>query len=198
MTDQVGNILVVATAIIIFVVLVVTTRRHKRVKAVEDEELAANIKTGFDKGILNANGQPLCIACSKVATYCTPKTGKMWVDKIPGLSLLNELTSMPPRYSIELSDDDGPRLCASHYKSALTKLKRFHAQLRSDHARFNSEQQEKVELLDQGGLEKLIKRQAAEIQENLGIGEVKALLDSSHDLDTDAQPTRVLRASSDE
>ena len=198
MTDQLGNALVVVTAVVIFIALMLLTRRHKRVKSVEDEELAAKIQIGVENGVLNTYGQPLCVICGKVATRSTPKTGKMWVDKIPGLSLLNELTSMPPRYTIEVTYDDGYRLCLSHYKSAITKLKRFHAQLRSDHARFNSEQQEKVELLDQGGLEKLIKRQAAEIKENLGLVRVKALLDSSHDLEADAQPTRVLRASSDE
>jgi len=170
--------------------------RSKAAKAKEDEERSAAIKAGVDQGILNEHGQPLCVVCGEVATHPTPRTGRMWIDKIPGLRMLNDLTAMPWRYSVEDDYDAGPRLCKPHRRSAVQHLNRVHAAMRAEHAEFNARQEQKVHMLDQGGLERLVLQEAREIKQQLGLGTaMRTLLGSTPDGDT-PNATHVLTASS--
>lgn len=145
-----------------------TNYLHKRQKAKHHEEQKQRIQEGMAKGECNEFGEPLCVICGAVALHTMPTTGKMWFDKIPVFSLLNDLMAMPWRYVIEDDMHGAHKLCSRHRKAAERRLKEAHSQLRAEHAQFNARAQERLALLDQGGLEQLLLNDDKLIKQQLG------------------------------
>jgi hypothetical protein len=144
-----------------------------------DRTRAQAVALGVEAGILNRDGEPLCVVCDAVATRCTVRTGKSWFDKIPFLSMLNRLNAMPWRYTVEDDWEAGYRLCAVHRRAAEQRLEQLHHKIRAEHANFNAQQQQKIAMLDQGGLEQLLREDAEQIQRSIGLrGALRASLDS--------------------
>jgi hypothetical protein len=138
------------------------------VKTDGQAERKQRIEEGGARGECNELGEALCSICGALAVHPLPVTGRMWFDKIPGLRLLNELMAMPWRYTIEDEEQGVLRLCSRHRRAAERRLRELHAQLRSEHEQFNSRQHEKLDLLDRGGLEKLLMDDEKVIKQQLG------------------------------
>ena len=156
-----------------FALLLVALLIAHRVQKKQDEKCAKDrrekIAIGVEKGVCNEDGEPLCVVCKEIATHYMPVTDRMLIDKLPGLKMLNDLTAMPWRYNIADDYTSGFKLCGRHRSTAERRLKEVHAGLRADHAKFNARQHERLELLDRGGLEKLLQNDEGLIQRQLGL-----------------------------
>jgi len=143
----------------------------KQRRAEEEERRVRYIEEGVKKGILAVDGRVICVTCKEPTSdpQATPRTGRTWIDKLPGLSWLDRLYSLPSRYGIEDNDQLGQRLCPSCKRSAVEILHNFHSQLRAEQAKFNASQRQKIETMERGGLEKMVASQIEEAQQALGI-----------------------------
>lgn len=159
-------------------VFVWNRNQRTSIKEADDERKKA-IEHGVKQGILNEYGEPLCVVCKQVATKNAVRTGRSWIDSIPILSLLNKLYSMPWRYTVVEDQEGGHRYCAAHRRAAEQRLEQMHARMRSDHAAFNASQQQKIAMLDQGGLDQLLREDTEVIQREIGLsGSMRRSLDS--------------------
>ena len=136
--------------------IIVALRTSKKSQSQRDKERDEQIKVGVRRGICDDSGNPLCKICKvtsneeKIATEYTPVTGRPWWDELPIVSRIRELYALPDRYMVIDDYAQELRLCSQHKKMAVTRLKAFHAELRAEHSRFNAEQRERVDYMDQG------------------------------------------------
>ena len=144
------------------------SRSSKKREEDERAKVEKAVSEGIEQGILNKYGEPMCVICGQVATRYGVVTGRSWFDKLPIVSRLNTLYSMPWRYKVEDDYERGHRLCTLHRKAAERRLDQLHAQMRSEHAQFNASLQQKVELMDQGGLDQLLREDTEEIKRSIG------------------------------
>lgn len=146
----------------------IANRSSKKQQVVVEEEREKHVKIGIEKGVLNEYGEPMCVVCGQTATRYGVLTGRAWFDRIPLIARLNTLYAMPWRYTVVDDYEAGHRLCGIHRRAAEHRLEQAHAQMRSDHAQFNAQQQQKVAMLDQGGLEQLLREDTEEIKRKIG------------------------------
>jgi len=164
---------VIALALLVWIFVRFDRRRLEKedvTRKAEREARQAAIDAGVRDGTLTPDGLPVCAieGCSNGAEHATPRTGGMWLDGVPGLRLLNELTAMPARYKVQRDPSGKPRLCAVHDRVAVDTLRHEHARMRSEHAAFNAEQRHALDWLEQGGLEEMVSRKAVAIRQKLG------------------------------
>ena len=169
---EVANTLIV----IAFIAAAITAlwwvlRSSKQSTLIEKREREERIQAGVQAGAMSELGDLLCVICKKLgmsteATEYSIVTGRPWYDKL--FDGLNNLYAMPWRYKVTDDVDRGYRLCATHRRMAVRHLKHAHAQLRSEHANFNADKEQRVAALDQGGLEQLVLEDAEIIQRGIG------------------------------
>jgi hypothetical protein len=94
-----------------------------------------------------------CIVCGKPATRFGIYTGRSWFDRIPLLSWVRKLQSIPCGYAVKERSQGAKKYCETCRCAAETVLDKAHAEMRAAHAAFNSEQQQKISWLDHGGLD---------------------------------------------
>ena len=141
----------------------------------------------------DTNRHSMCVICGNPATRYSVRTGRPWFDQLPVLRWLNQLYAMPWRYSIVDDFTHGLRLCQSHREAAEQRLEQSHAQMRSEHAQFNASQLQKVAMLEQGGLEQLVREDAEAIKLSIGLrGVVRRSIEQPRLLVASREETHVL------
>lgn len=163
-----NGLLGLAIFIAALLMIVFSLRASRRQEAKEQLLVDNAISEGVAAGVLNESGHPLCAVCGQVATRYGVVTGRSWFDKIPILSRLNQLYSMPWRYTVEDDYENGYRLCSVHRRAAEHRLEQLHSQMRSDHADFNAKMRQKIAMMDQGGLIALLREDSEEIKRSIG------------------------------
>jgi len=166
--DLVRPIAIISFFALALIVVAITSYAQRKRQAAQLLERKARIEEGVARGECNEFGEALCTVCGAIALHPSPVTGRMWFDKIPGLRMLNELMAMPWRYTITDDELGALRLCSRHRRAAERRLRELHSQLRAEHAQFNSRQHEKLDLLDRGGLEKMLLEDERVIKQQLG------------------------------
>lgn len=155
--------IVVFFIVMIFgVILAVRVTRRRDIEL--ETERQAKIRELAATGAVDEYGQNVCVICGAPATRLTVRTGRPWFDSIPLLATLNRLWGMPWKYAIVDDRELGGRLCSSHRRSAEAKLERIHSSWRSRHAEFNAAIQEEALMLDQGGLEQILREEQTKIK----------------------------------
>lgn len=156
--------------------------RKERQQRFEDHK--KEIAKGVELGVMNEHGESLCVVCGAIAKHPTLVIGRAWFDRIPILSSLNRLYAMPWRYSVVDDWTRGLRLCDRHHDTGRERLEEVLATMRAEHARFNSTQQEKVQVLAQGGLEQLLIEDVERIRKGFGLrGKLRRVMSNGSDDD---------------
>ncbi len=122
------------------------------------------------RGVTDEYGNPLCAVCGDHAEHYLVGTGRPWFDRLPFVSRTQRLYALPWRYVVIDLPHLGPRLCAVHHRAAVQRLEAIHAELRAEHSRFNAKVQQRVAVLERGGLEQLLREDDADTKEILGLG----------------------------
>jgi hypothetical protein len=173
-----------ALGLAVVLIMAFTRYRSWQQAKTDAEERKALIQKGVQQGVLNEYGEPLCRICGQVATKRPVKTGRSWFDQLPFFRGLNRLYAMPMRYSVVEEREAHPQLCSAHRSAAEQRLEHFHATLRSEHSRFNADQEQKVEMMNQGGLLQLLREDSERIRQHIGLGitRPRKVLDSASQL----------------
>lgn len=167
---------------------------HQRSSKVRRErelaERAVEIEKGVERGVCNERGERLCVVCGEVATSYSVRTGSPWWDIAPFV-FLSKLYALPQKYTV-IDDPDNP-VCTLDRRAAVQRLEQEHARLRAEHSRFNARQEQKVLMLDQGGLLQLVREDREEIKRQIGLrGAMRRMLDSSATMEEHHGRTYVL------
>jgi hypothetical protein len=146
---------------LVLLLALLRSRRVRKEAQLEEAEREKKVQEGIDQGVLardplSGDVYARCIVCGGKATTYSPITGKSWMDRIP---LLNQLFSLPPRYTIVDNEEDAFQYCKVHKEVAVKKLEQFHAALRAERSQFNSQQADKVAQMDAGGLHQVVLEQ---------------------------------------
>lgn len=180
----------IALAMVLLVLgILIWSGRKQRAKAEHDAEQYRRklIAAGMQKGILNEDGDPLCVVCGEIATHYSLGTGRHWLDNLPLAATLNKLYGLPWRYAVVELVEGGFRLCLVHNRAGHQRMEQAHATMRSEHAAFNAKMQQRIAALEQGGLEQLLRNDAAQIKQAIGLGRIEQVtLDASHLLSSES------------
>jgi hypothetical protein len=110
-----------------------------------------------------------CIICRRPATRFGVYTGRSRFDRIPLLSWVRKLQSMPWGYAVKERPFGRKLYCETHRQEAETLLEEAHAELRAAHAAFNAKQQQAILALDHGGLDQRLRANFEAILDKLGL-----------------------------
>lgn len=143
----------------------VARKNNAEVKRLEEEE-ESRFQDAIARGELTQDGKPVCKGCGAAASECVPRTG---TELVASRSKELDLTEMPWRYVI-LGDDDEAELCKPCRRIAINQLHALHAGLRADHAKYAAHLQQKLHMLERGGLVSLVKSENEKIMHELQHG----------------------------
>lgn len=167
---QIQVLVLTVVAVLVFLAVRKIRRGLQEDEAKADAEQKEQIAEGVKRGVLHLNGTPICVSCGGQATEPTVVTGRPWFDQIPIIQHVNRLYGLPWRYTVVEAPELGARFCVNCKRMAREKLEQAHAQIRAEHAQFNADQQDKLAMLDNGGLEDLVAKRVGEIRRAVGIG----------------------------
>lgn len=188
------SIALIAVAIAAAIVALVKHRAKREKK--EKAETQAEIDQAVAAGTHNADGDPFCIieGCTAPVAKVLPRTGSgMWLDNLRIMRWLNTQTAIPWRFTVEDTPGGKECICAAHRRAADQYLHEVHARFRAQRQKLDSDQQQAIAMLEQGGLVAVLGERTAEIRASIGMG-VRRSLGSISDDDDSSGGTRMLKS----